>query len=148
MNVNIQKFNVQKLDSLAIIPAYAHDSDAGADLYSIERVIIPIGCRRKIRTGIAIEILDGHEGQVRPRSGMADKWGVTVLNAPGTIDSGYRDEIKVLLINHGDADYLVQPGDRIAQLVIAPVVRAEFNEKAVIKIDSERGVGGFGSSGR
>lgn len=141
------QINTKKLDDRAIIPTYAHTGDAGADLYSIEREIIPIGGIRLIRTGLSIEIPPGYEGQIRSRSGMAAKHGVVTLNSPGTIDSGYTGEVMGLLINHGDADYLVNAGDRIAQLVIAPVIRAEFQETAALDGESERGDGGFGSSG-
>jgi dUTP pyrophosphatase len=96
---------------------------------------------------LSIEIPAGYEGQIRSRSGMAAKWGVVVINSPGTIDSGYKGEIKVALINHSNDCYRVNAGDRIAQLVIAPVIRADFNETTSIAVVSERGEGGFGSSG-
>jgi dUTP pyrophosphatase len=141
------KVNIRKLASSAIIPTYAHSGDSGADLYSIENYIIPPGDIMVIRTGLSAEIPLGYEGQIRSRSGLASKHAVVVINSPGTIDSGYTGEIKVALINHGFHYYKVNAGDRIAQLVIAPVVRAEFHEKATIDTESERGDGGFGSSG-
>ena len=99
-----------------------------------------------IPTGIYLEIPVGYEGQIRPRSGLAVKHGVTVLNSPGTIDSDYRGEVRVLLINHGDEDFTINPGDRIAQLIISPVIKAEFTYVEQLK-NSGRGKGGFGSTG-
>jgi dUTP pyrophosphatase len=139
-----------KLDPLAQVPEYAHLGDSGADLRSIECVVIPVGERRLIKTGIAIDLgIDcpfGLEAQVRSRSGLAIRWGISVLNSPGTVDSGYTGEICVILINHGNADYLVDVGDKIAQLVVAPVLRIEFIEADALG-DSDRGANGFGSTG-
>jgi len=122
---------------------------AGLDLASAaeETIEIPAGGRVAIPTGLAFEIPAGFEGQVRPRSGLARKFGITLPNAPGTIDSDYRGEVQVLLANLGAEPYLVHPGDRIAQLVIAPVVTAEL-EEADSLADSHRGAGGFGHTGR
>ena len=128
-----------------IVPRYATDGSAGADITASAEVVLPRGARGLVPTGIHLAIPDGFEGQVRPRSGLALKHGVTVLNAPGTIDSDYRGEIKVLLINLGEEQYTVCVGDRIAQLIIAPVVRARFNEALIP--ESDRGSGGFGSTG-
>ncbi len=136
----------QKLDSRAAIPTQAHPGDAGMDLVSIESATIPPGGRHLVRTGLAVEIPVGFEGQVRPRSGLALKHGVTVLNAPGTIDAGYRGEIGVVLANFGDAPFAVETGMRIAQLVIASVATVTV-EVADSLSSSERGVGGYGSSG-
>ena len=136
----------QKLDSAAIIPVQAHPGDAGMDLVSIESATIPPGGRRLVRTGLAVEIPVGFEGQVRPRSGLALKNGITVLNAPGTIDAGYRGEVGVVLANFGDAPFAVEPGMRIAQLVIAAVASVTV-EVAETLSNSERGSGGYGSTG-
>ncbi len=129
------------------LPAYATAGAAGLDLRAAEAAILKPGSRCLMPTGIAIALPPLHEAQVRPRSGLAAKHGVTVLNAPGTIDEDYRGEIKVPLINHGDVDFKIQRGDRIAQMVIAPVTQAKL--VAVSRLDeTTRGSGGFGSSGR
>jgi len=131
------------------LPAYQTDGAAGMDL--LADVAAPIelatGARALIPTGLAIAIPAGFEGQVRPRSGLALRHGVTVLNAPGTIDADYRGEVQVLLVNHGQAPISVQRGDRIAQLVIAPVARAAWREADGLPA-SARGGGGFGHTGR
>ena len=130
------------------LPAYQSAGAAGADLHAhldADLVISP-GARALVPTGLVLEIPAGFEGQVRPRSGLAAGHGVTVLNAPGTIDSDYRGEVKVILVNLGAEPFRVRPGDRIAQLVIAPVVRAGFGRAAGIG-DTARGGGGFGSTG-
>lgn len=121
---------------------------AGLDLSAAvdNPLIIPPGGRALVSTGFAMALPAGHEGQVRPRSGLAVKHGVTVLNAPGTIDADYRGEVKVALINHGDAAFVVTRGMRIAQLVVAPVSVATVVEVAELE-DTERGAGGFGSTG-
>ena len=116
------------------------------DLYSVAETILPAGGWAAVPTGLAVEIPAGCEGQVRPRSGLAAKHGIALLNAPGTIDPGYRGEIRVLLINHGAQDFRISPGDRIAQLVLAQYVAAEW-EWADDLSGSERGDGGFGSTG-
>ena len=139
--------NIQKLTSTAIIPTYAHEGDAGADLYSIETYIIPPRETVVVRTGLLIEIPLGYEGQIRSRSGLAAKQSVAVINSPGTIDHGYKGEVRVALINHGFHHYKVTAGDRIAQLVIAPVVSAKFTEVVELSNESARSTGGFGSSG-
>jgi dUTP pyrophosphatase len=131
------------------LPTYATDGAAGMDLKAAiaHTVTVPAGNGRVlIPTGLCIEVPVGYEAQVRPRSGLAAKHLVTVLNTPGTIDSDYRGEIKVILINHGDQPFKVEPGDRVAQLVIAPVVRVEWDEVAQLD-DTSRGDGGFGSTG-
>lgn len=135
-----------KLREGAHIPQKAHEDDAGFDLYASEDFLLKahgFGC---VPTAISIELPHGTEAQVRPRSGLAARHGVTVLNAPGTIDAGYRGEVKVILINHGDADFEITAGMRIAQLVISSVISAEFIEVSSLE-DSDRGEGGFGSSG-
>ena len=131
------------------LPAYQSEHAAGMDLMAdieAEFVIAPMS-RVAVPTGFAIEIPPGFEGQVRPRSGLAFKEGVTVINAPGTIDADYRGEIGVLLVNHGDAPFPVRRGERIAQMVIAPITRAELLPVASLSA-TDRGGGGFGSTGR
>ena len=142
------RVQLQRLRPDARLPCYMSAAAAGGDLSAAisEAVVIEVGQRAAIGTGLAIAIANGYEGQVRPRSGLAFKSGLTVVNAPGTIDSDYRGEVKVLLINHGQEPVRIEPGERIAQLVIAPVVQAEFVEVDVLD-DTERGTGGFGSTG-
>ncbi len=137
----------QKLHPNAVMPVQAHEGDAGLDLSAVDALTIPHGGRALLRTGLAIEIPEGFEGQVRPRSGLALRHGVTVLNAPGTIDSGYRGEVGVILANFGSSPFQVEPGMRIAQLVIAPVasIAVEVVDGGLSATD--RGAGGFGSSG-
>jgi len=128
------------------LPAYATDGAAGMDVVSAEDVTIAPGARHPVATGLSMAIPQGFEIQVRPRSGLAFKHGITVPNTPGTIDSDYRGELKVLLINHGKEDFAIARGDRVAQLVLAPVVQAAWQE--VEELDAtERGAGGFGSTG-
>ena len=131
------------------LPAYQSAAAAGMDLLAALDAPISLapGERVLVPTGIALALPPGYEGQVRPRSGLALRDGVTVLNAPGTIDADYRGEVQVILVNLGQATAAVQPGDRIAQLVIAPVTRAELVAVAVLD-DTTRGSGGFGSTGR
>jgi len=130
----------------AVLPAYAHPSDAGMDVRSVADLVISAGGRALVPTGLVAIIPPMHEIQVRPRSGLALKHGVTVLNTPGTIDSGYRGEIGVILANFGDKDFSVSKGDKIAQLVFAPVVQPEIEETDTID-ETDRGAGGFGSTG-
>lgn len=128
------------------LPAYATAGAAGMDVLSAEDVTIVPGARHAVATGLAVAIPAGFEIQVRPRSGLALKHGITVPNTPGTIDSDYRGELKVILINHGDGPFEVRRGDRVAQLVIAPVTRATW--LPVDELDETvRGEGGFGSTG-
>lgn len=135
-----------KTDPAAQLPVYAHPGDAGMDVCSIEETTLAPGERRLVRTGLKMQLPDDAEAQVRPRSGLALKYGVTVLNSPGTIDAGYRGEVGVILANLGSEPFKVEKGMRIAQMVIAPVVRASVEEVASLD-GSERGVGGFGSTG-
>ena len=129
------------------LPAYAHPGDAGADLHSSERVVLEPGARATVATGVAIALPDGYVAFVVPRSGLAFKHGITIVNAPGTVDAGYRGEIKVALLNTDtDAAYTIEPGDRIAQIVVMPVSRARFVEVERLP-GSLRGDGGFGSTG-
>ena len=131
----------------AVLPAYAHPSDAGMDVRSVADIVIPRGGRALVPTGLVAIIPPMHEIQVRPRSGLALKHGVTVLNTPGTIDSGYRGQIGVILANFGDSDFYVAKGDKVAQLVFAPVVQPEVVETDTID-ETDRGAGGFGSTGK
>ena len=132
----------------AELPAYQTSGSAGADIKAFldEPVTLKKGGRAVIPTGVFFEIPEGYEVQVRPRSGLAAKNGITCLNAPGTIDSDYRGEVKVILHNAGDDDFTVNNGDRIAQLVVAPVTQGVFCVETKLS-ETERGVGGFGSTG-
>lgn len=128
------------------LPTYATPGAAGMDVVAAEAVELAPGSRHAVATGLALAIPDGFEIQVRPRSGLALKHGIGVPNAPGTIDSDYRGELKIILVNHGSETFAIARGDRIAQLVLAPVVRARWEE--IADLDStERGKGGFGSTG-
>lgn len=138
--------NIKRLRQNAVIPTYAQPGDAGADLYSAGEYTLLPGERRLISTGIALEIPRGFVGLVHPRSGLAHKFGVTVANAPGTIDSGYRGEIMVNLVNHGQDEFTINMGDRIAQLVIQEVYQAHFQEVDELS-ETERGASGHGSTG-
>ena len=128
------------------LPAYETAGAAGMDLRAAEAVTLKPGARHLVPTGLSIALPQGFEAQVRPRSGLAVKHGVTVLNSPGTIDCDYRGEVKVPLINHGQDDFVIARGDRIAQMVIAPVTRASWAEVESLD-ETARGTGGFGSSG-
>ena len=136
---------VKKIDPEAIIPSYAREGDAGADLYSIEDVVLKPMERRAIRTGIGVEVPRGCEAQVRPRSGLALKKGLSIVNTPGTVDSAYRGEIKIIAINLGSEDIEIKKGNRIAQLVINKIENVSFEEAELS--ETERGEGGFGSTG-
>lgn len=131
------------------LPAYATAQSAGMDLYAAvtDSVRLSPGQTAMIATGLKIALPDNMEAQIRPRSGLAAKFGVTVLNSPGTIDADYRGEIKVILINHGQADFMIERGERIAQMVIAPVTQIQWEPVSVLS-DTSRGSGGFGSTGR
>ena len=129
------------------LPAYATAGAAGLDLRAAEAATIQSGARYLMPTGLAIALPKDHEAQVRPRSGLAVKHGVTVLNSPGTIDEDYRGEIKVPLINHGAEDFVIARGDRIAQMVIAKVAKPKLVEVSALD-ETVRGAGGFGSSGK
>ena len=136
-----------RLDAELPLPAYAHPGDAGADLRSAIDVTLAPGERALVPTGVALALPEGYVALVHPRSGLAARHGLSIVNTPGTVDAGYRGEVKVLLINHDPADTIrLQRGDRIAQLVIQRVERAHFIEVAELP-DSARGVGGYGSTG-
>jgi dUTP pyrophosphatase len=148
LNVKVKRVSDSKSDGSPKLPQYQSEDASGCDVYAaidteikiqpLERVLIP--------TGLAFEIPHGFEIQVRPRSGLAVKEGITVLNSPGTIDADYRGEVKILLINLGNQPLLIRPGDRIAQLVISPVIQAAFSFSDEIN-HTPRGVRGFGSTG-
>lgn len=138
---------VRRLDERARLPTRAHDGDAGLDLYALEHAELEPGERAQIRTGIAVEIPAGHAGLVLPRSGLAARHGIALVNAPGLIDSGYRGEVQVLLLNTDrEHAFRVEAGDRIAQLVITAVPEVAVAEVSQLT-SSGRGTGGFGSSG-
>ncbi|MBS5885228.1 MULTISPECIES: dUTP diphosphatase [Clostridium] len=145
--MNKLKLKVQKIHNEAIIPNYAHKGDAGLDLYSVEEVKINPSETALIKTGIKIELPPQTEAQVRPRSGLALKHGITVLNTPGTIDEGYRGEVGVVLINHGKETFIVEKGMKIAQMVVKPVWYVEVDEVEELS-ETERAEGGFGSTGK
>jgi dUTP pyrophosphatase len=132
------------------LPAYETAGAAGMDLRAAvpedEPMVLRPGGRAAVPTGLAVALPDGFEGQVRPRSGLAARHGVTLLNTPGTVDSDYRGEVKVILVNLGEEDFTIRRGDRIAQLVIAPVIQAKWAEVEDLD-DTARGAGGFGSTG-
>lgn len=137
---------IKILSSKAIIPKYAHENDAGLDLFSIENKILLSGESLLVRTGIAIELPPNTEAQIRPRSGLALNHQITVLNSPGTIDNDYRGEIGVILINHGKNNFKIEEGMRIAQMVVKPILKLNIicDDKLTI---TPRGAKGFGSSG-
>jgi dUTP pyrophosphatase len=140
--------NVSRLKEGATLPTRAHEGDAGLDLYACEAAHLGPGERWSVSTGIAVEVPEGHAGLVLPRSGLAREHGISLVNGPGLIDSGYRGEISVLLLNTDPAEvFRIEPGDRIAQLVIVPIALAEPLEAEALA-ESARGEGGFGSSGR
>src|SRR5262249_11423078 len=139
---------VAKLTENAVLPRRAHEGDAGLDLYACEAAHIGPGERWSVGTGVGVQIPEGHAGLVLPRSGLARDHGIALVNSPGLIDSGYRGELRVLLLNTDPAEtFRVQPGDRIAQLVLAPIAIATPVEVETLT-ESVRGAGGFGSSGR
>jgi len=142
------RIKLKRLHPDAHLPHYAHGplEDAGMDLRSVEGAVLEPNVPKAVATGLAIEIPPGFEAQVRPRSGLALKSAIAVANTPGTIDPGYRGEIKVILINLGKASYEVHPGDRIAQMIISRYEAVEWEEEELA--ESARGEGGFGSSGR
>jgi len=137
---------ITKIHADAILPHYVHLGDSGMDLYSIEDLAIAPGETAFVHTGLKIAVPTNYEAQVRPKSGLALKHAVTVLNTPGTVDSGYRGEICVILINHGKEAFHIQKHTKIAQMVICPVVHAEVVEAASLD-ETTRGEGGFGSTG-
>ena len=137
---------VLRTDPAAQLPVYAHPGDAGMDVRSIEEVTLSPGARALIHTGLVLMLPPNAEAQVRPRSGLALKYGVTVLNTPGTIDAGYRGEVGVILVNLGAEPFVVEKGMKIAQIVVSPVTQADVVEVAEVDA-TDRGAGGFGSTG-
>jgi len=142
------QIRIQRTHPQAILPTYAHgpSEDAGMDLHAVENVLLVPGIPHMVPTGLTIEVPPGYEAQVRPRSGLALKHAITIPNAPGTIDPGYRGEIRVILLNLGREPYNIHAGDRIAQMILARYEAVEWQEGGLA--DSARGSGGFGSSGR
>lgn len=140
------KIEIKKLNSLAVVPSYQSAQAAGFDLHAIADQVVFAGKSALVKTGLAIALPVGYELQVRPRSGLALKHSITVLNSPGTVDSDYRGELMVILINHGENDFAIKQGDRIAQAVLKEVIQASF--EVVEELNStERGTKGFGSTG-
>ena len=144
----IQKLRITRLTPDARLPLYMSEAAAGLDLSACIKAPLTLqpSARSLVPTGLSIQLPPGHEGQVRPRSGLAVKHGITLLNTPGTIDADYRGEVRVLMVNLGQEPFTVEPGMRIAQLVVAPVTRVEVEEVEELE-QSERGAGGFGSTG-
>jgi dUTP diphosphatase len=140
------QLKVKKLNPSATLPSYAREGDAGLDLFAVQRVVIESGKSALVPTGVAIELPPGTEAQVRPRSGLALKHALTVLNTPGTVDEGYRGEVGVILINHGAHAFTIEPGMKIAQMVVSPRIQVAVVEVPELS-DTERGAGGFGSTG-
>ena len=140
---------IKFLNENAELPRYMTEHSSGVDLSAgiTESVSIPPGKFKTIPTGIAVEIPEGYEGQVRPRSGLAAKYGIGLLNSPGTVDADYRGEVKIILFNFGDEDFVINPGERIAQMVFAKVHKAEIVENAELS-QTRRGKGGFGHTGK
>lgn len=141
------KVKILKTDSELPTPKYAHEGDAGMDLYSAEELVLKPGEHRLVQTGINIAVPEGYEMQVRPRSGLAYKHGISVVNAPGTIDAQYRGPVGVILINHGKEDFDIKKGERIAQMVLNKFESFDFEEVENLD-ETERGEGGFGSTGK
>jgi len=138
----------KKIKNHAITPQYAHSTDAGMDLYSAEDYVVPSGKHILVSTGIIMALPEGYEGQVRPKSGLALKNGITVLNTPGTLDADYRGELGVILMNHSSIDFIVKRGMKVAQLVLKKFETAELVEDNNLdSIETKRGEGGFGSTG-
>jgi dUTP pyrophosphatase len=142
------RIRIRKIHPAAVLPAYAHgpSEDAGMDLCSVEDAVLEPHVPRLVATGLTIEIPPGYEAQVRPRSGLALRHAIAMPNAPGTIDPGYRGELRVILLNLGRGPYTIHVGDRIAQMIVSRYERVEWIEDDLA--DSLRGAGGFGSSGR
>jgi len=140
------KIKIKKIKENAIIPSYAHEDDAGVDLYSTEDYVLNPSQRVLVSTGIRIAIPLGYEGQTRPKSGLALNYGISICNSPGTIDSGYRGEVRVIVINHGNEEFKIIKGMKIAQMIFNKVEKAEFEEVEELD-DTKRGEGGFGSTG-
>ena len=143
----MESLQIKRLHPDAVLPVRAHSTDAGLDLHAAEDVGIPVLGRNLVPTGIAVQIPKGYVGYITPRSGLAHSNGITVLNSPGTVDSGYTGEIRVNLINHGQAPYVITPGQRIAQLVLHPIATPRIEEVTELP-DTARGNNGHGSTGK
>lgn len=141
------KLKIERINEEAILPKRAYEKDAGMDLFSVDETVIEPGETALVATGIRMELPENTEAQIRPRSGLALKHSITLLNSPGTIDEGYRGELKVIMINHGKLPFQVEKGMRIAQMVIAPVLKVEVEETTVLSEGTDRVTKGFGSSG-
>jgi len=141
------KIQIQREDKEVTLPNYAHPGDAGLDLYSAESLVLKPGERKIVATGVRIALPVGYEAQVRPKSGLAAKHGISVVNTPGTVDAGYRGLIGVILINHGTEDFAIEKNMKIAQMVINKVENAEIEEVDSLD-ETSRGEGGFGSTGK
>jgi dUTP pyrophosphatase len=141
------KLQIQREDKEVTLPNYAHPGDAGLDLFSAENCVLKPGERKIVATGVRIALPVGYEAQVRPKSGLAAKHGISVVNTPGTIDAGYRGLVGVILINHGTEDFAVEKNMKIAQMVINKVENAEIEEVDSLD-ETSRGEGGFGSTGK
>lgn len=143
------QLQIKKLHPAAQIPVYMSELAAGMDMHALpdSPVILRPGERCLVPTGLAMAIPVGYEVQLRPRSGLAIKHGISLLNSPGTIDADYRGEIKIILINHGQEDFIIEAGERIAQLIVAPVCQAELSVVEELSV-TQRGTGGFGHTGR
>jgi dUTP pyrophosphatase len=140
------KIKIKKINPEAIIPHYSHEGDAGMDVYSVEDILINPNERKLISTGLTFEIPRGFEIQIRPKSGLALNHGITILNTPGTLDSGYRGELKVILFNTSNKSYQVKKGEKIAQIILAKYEEAEIEETNELT-QTTRAEGGFGSTG-
>ena len=142
----MRELKINRISEDAVLPEYAHEKDVGMDLFSVEEKTIQPGETVLVKTGIKIELPKDTEAQLRPRSGLALKHSITLLNTPGTIDEGYRGEIGVILINHGEEPFKVEKNMRIAQMVIKPVINVEVKEVEKLSV-TKRNSGGFGSTG-
>ncbi len=140
------KLQVQRVVEDVKVPSYAHEGDAGMDLYAAEEYVLKPGERKLINTGIKIALPVGYEAQIRPKSGLALKHGISIVNTPGTVDSGYRGLVGVIAINHGSEDFKIEKNQKIAQMIINKVETAEVEEVPDLN-DTSRGEGGFGSTG-
>lgn len=141
------QLKIKRIHPEAVVPSYAHADDAGLDICSVVSMTVPAGEIVLVPTGLIIELPPGTEAQIRPRSGLALKHGMTLVNSPGTIDAGYRGEIKVIMINLGKQEFQITKGMRIAQMVVKPVLQVDILEVEALENRSERDTGGFGSTG-
>jgi dUTP pyrophosphatase len=146
MEITKVRIKIKKLNSEAIIPHYSHEGDAGMDVYSVENVLINPNERKLIQTGLSFEISRGFEIQIRPKSGLALNSGITILNTPGTLDSGYRGELKIILFNASNNPYQVKKSEKIAQIILTRYEEAEIEETNELT-QTKRAEGGFGSTG-